>query len=880
MKKQRKRLLSAALALVLAAGMTASPVSPGSGVEVFAGEIHTLSFPVTYNQTTARNMLNGLKTDEIDAAKAQAEQIKNPGEVISVQIEATPDSAITFNSEDGCELTVTYQGFTVSTGVQKFDITINALGLHTLNVMKDGGLFKTIKVYINDPSAPEKQNSLNEWRTGATTSLDEANNPTVVIEAGAREPLSYDYGLEQAAMQRAAEIAINYDHIRPDGTPASGILTELGLSASAYGENIAIGYSKADDVLEAWKEENVTKYEEQGHRRNLLSDTFKYIGIAHVIYNGTHYWVQEFSDTQSPAPATDAFNSDTTANVRADSEVSDLLLAIEVKTPPTKLSYRAGENLSLSGMNVIGKYSKTGDKSIPNSSLSVVKPEMLTAGDKVVTISYTDKGVTVSTTFTINVENDLPVTDTFIGAEGSSFVDAVNGTANPAYVLTAKVLTSSNATSSQTTQMNNIKSKVNNKYFVSSGYLDTEYLSIQFTDSTGAVKSNTGKVYDITLTLNDSVLKKYNLNIYRTTGSAVTALTKATTSKDATYKVSGKTIHIYTQYSATFGFAYINEDGKNKVKSVTFENFPTTSNSIETPIYVEVNDLCPDPGDPYRDGDEFIAWYNNSTKWVFDTKKITTNIVLKAKWKSGWGSTNSGSSGSGSTSTSTSGSSGSSGTASAATATKGTATLSSIRITSDPTKVFYKGDIFSFNGRVQAVYSDNTTKDISASSLLVTGADTSKTGQQIVTVTYKEGDKSVYTTYVISVLEKQSTTAATTTEEKKTEDTTADATAATGTASLVVAPVATMTGLKSKKTGTLTVGFRWNDAASGYQILYSTSKNFKTKSKKTIRVKKTSYTIKNLTPGTTYYVKIRSFVKQDGKTTFSKWSAKKKLKIS
>ena len=63
-------------------------------------------------------------------------------------------------------------------------------------------------------------------------------------------------------------------------------------------ENIAIG--QGDNFLEeaaftAWEEEN-ENYAGQGHRRNMLKSSYTSVGVAHVIYKGWHYWVQEFSD--------------------------------------------------------------------------------------------------------------------------------------------------------------------------------------------------------------------------------------------------------------------------------------------------------------------------------------------------------------------------------------------------------------------------------------------------------------------------------------------------------------------------------------------------------------------------------------------------------
>ncbi|MFP3155568.1 leucine-rich repeat protein [Lachnospiraceae bacterium ZAX-1] len=80
----------------------------------------------------------------------------------------------------------------------------------------------------------------------------------------------------------------------------------------------------------------------------------------------------------------------------------------------------------------------------------------------------------------------------------------------------------------------------------------------------------------------------------------------------------------------------------------------------------------------------------------------------------------------------------------------------------------------------------------------------------------------------------------------------------------------------------LTVKWKKNSQATGYEIQYSTSKNFKKNSTMTATVKRngtTSTTIKKLTKGKKYYVRLRAYkaVKIDGKNIkiYAKWSPAK-----
>ncbi len=79
------------------------------------------------------------------------------------------------------------------------------------------------------------------------------------------------------------------------------------------------------------------------------------------------------------------------------------------------------------------------------------------------------------------------------------------------------------------------------------------------------------------------------------------------------------------------------------------------------------------------------------------------------------------------------------------------------------------------------------------------------------------------------------------------------------------------------------VKLSWNIVmdASGYQIQYCTSKKFK-KSVKSIKLKgrtRVSRTVKKLKRKKRYYFRIRAYKKQKGKTVYSKWSSKRRVKI-
>ncbi|MBR1586149.1 MAG: hypothetical protein IJ662_11455 [Clostridia bacterium] len=136
---------------------------------------------------------------------------------------------------------------------------------------------------------------MNRFRTGQT---DVDSNPdtlwnwnassTEKVTVAPMAALKYDYGLEKTAMIRAAEIAVNFAHTRPNGASCFSAYPSIG-----SGENIAAGYTSAEAVYLGWRETD-KNYSGQGHRRNMLNASFTSVGIGCVQVDGMYYWAQAF----------------------------------------------------------------------------------------------------------------------------------------------------------------------------------------------------------------------------------------------------------------------------------------------------------------------------------------------------------------------------------------------------------------------------------------------------------------------------------------------------------------------------------------------------------------------------------------------------------
>lgn len=167
-----------------------------------------------------------------------------------------------------------------------------------------------ISVKYGQTEARRILDMINELRTSPTDAWAWDKTDTKQVAYPGLKELVYDYDLERLAMKRAAEIALSYDHTRPNGQNPFTIYTEENITRLDAGENIAVAsgneYSTAEAVNNGWREDN-EPYAGQGHRRNMLGYKFTCVGVGHVTYNGYDYWVEEFASrlsintTETPA---------------------------------------------------------------------------------------------------------------------------------------------------------------------------------------------------------------------------------------------------------------------------------------------------------------------------------------------------------------------------------------------------------------------------------------------------------------------------------------------------------------------------------------------------------------------------------------------------
>ena len=92
-------------------------------------------------------------------------------------------------------------------------------------------------------------------------------------------------------------------------------------------------------------------------------------------------------------------------------------------------------------------------------------------------------------------------------------------------------------------------------------------------------------------------------------------------------------------------------------------------------------------------------------------------------------------------------------------------------------------------------------------------------------------------------------------------------------------PAPKISKLKKESPVTVKVKFSKVKNSGGYEIEYSTNKNFKKAQTVTAKKNVSSVELTNTIPGKTHYVRIRSFFKSGKNKIYSDWSASKKIKL-
>ncbi|MFF2128535.1 CAP domain-containing protein [Streptomyces olivochromogenes] len=142
------------------------------------------------------------------------------------------------------------------------------------------------------PATPEATASASPSTAGTTAPASAAVTRVVALVNTERgkvgcSPLTVNAKLSKAAQDHSADMAShqNMSHTGSDGSDPGQRITTAGYTWSAYGENVAYGYSTPEEVMAGWMSS-------PGHKRNILDCDFKEIGVG--LAQPGSYWTQDF----------------------------------------------------------------------------------------------------------------------------------------------------------------------------------------------------------------------------------------------------------------------------------------------------------------------------------------------------------------------------------------------------------------------------------------------------------------------------------------------------------------------------------------------------------------------------------------------------------
>lgn len=99
--------------------------------------------------------------------------------------------------------------------------------------------------------------------------------------------LKVDTALSKVAREKSLDMSKNgyFSHTSPTYGSPFDMMKQFGISYQYAGENIAMGQRTPEEVVQAWMNS-------EGHRKNILSANFNYIGVGYV--ESGNYWTQMF----------------------------------------------------------------------------------------------------------------------------------------------------------------------------------------------------------------------------------------------------------------------------------------------------------------------------------------------------------------------------------------------------------------------------------------------------------------------------------------------------------------------------------------------------------------------------------------------------------
>ena len=509
-------------------------------------------------------------------------------------------------------------------------------------------------------------------------------------------------GFTNAAQSRLNSVTVNYEYGSGGSSSVSPTLTSIELDTS----NVKVTYN----VGESFNSSGLVV------TANYSDESFGIVAPTSISSpNMSTAGVKTVTVSYTEGEVTETADFSITVNSVAT------LSSISLDTSNATTTFYVGDTFSYSGLVVTATYSDSSSHTVTPTSVS--SPDMTSAGNKTVTVSYTEGGVTKTKTYSITV-NTVTLSSISLSGQTTSFI--VGDTFSFGGTVTAHYNNGSTAdvTSSATFSGYNMSTSGNQTVTVSYGGESqtyqitvneqssatdsTQYSLITSTSDLEAGKSyiitngTSGTVKSVAVTTSGNNRKSSSVSISNnkiTRGSSVMSFTLGGSSGAWTFATEN--------YAGTNG--YLASDGDNNYLKVVQSAGTATiafSNSAAT---INIG-----PSTTRK-----LICYNagiDSSNGGFSCYKSQGDYGLVYLWKE-----------------------------------VSTKTLSSITLdTSNVQTTFSVGDTFNYTGLVvTAHYSDSSSKTVTPTS--VSTPSTSTTGNKTVTVSYTESGTTKTANYSITV---------------------------------------------------------------------------------------------------------------------------------
>lgn len=241
------------------------------------------------------------------------------GVVTTTTISVTFDEPLIENLIDNRSLTISENGVALA-GSVAYDSNHRRITLTPLRAFSENTRYTVTLAGVQDRAGNGTQGESWSFTTGSQYNLGNTDQDTIglCMDAGdkhlltlvnnaravarscgathyaAAPPLAWHCNLERAAQGHSTSMADNdfFSHAGLNGSNPGERITATGYVWRAYGENIAVGYSAEEDVVNGW-------LSSPGHCANLMNSMFTEIGTASAENPASRYriyWTQNFAD--------------------------------------------------------------------------------------------------------------------------------------------------------------------------------------------------------------------------------------------------------------------------------------------------------------------------------------------------------------------------------------------------------------------------------------------------------------------------------------------------------------------------------------------------------------------------------------------------------